>query len=86
MSEFKNKRLGDMITLNHLSPKVQEKAVLNMVMKFIKSDINIPTNSIMSTTLLGAFNWESSPEGFDYWDEAFEEAAKELYNRVLNLY
>lgn len=65
--EMKQKEKTIKDWLNTLNNPYKQKALTNLNTNMR----NIRVESV-SSALLIAFNWRSSLEGFDYWDELFE--------------
>lgn len=64
------------------SKLVQEVSIIDSEAARILSD-EIPldknVNFIHDGDLSFSFIWESSPQGFDYWDDIYTKLGKELY-------
>lgn len=61
--------------LQDLDSEVQKMAEANMTHQNVLSRMDNEEESL-ADTLLHAFNWGRTPEGFTFWDLKFEEIVK----------
>ena len=59
--------------------KIDKKAAKYLKSKEVKEKIGYNTKA---TQLFNLFQWEFSPQGYDYWDKIDDELAKKYKNYV----